>query len=135
MSLPVAANTTCDIYRSGVAPPAAPSVAGVAIVLTPDFANAHAVQTTTSTTLRWTHVLMCDLGTDIRDAYNVGGAGAGQEVVGTTMDTVYVPNKNGTAFLVLFVERIRTIGGSDYLRVYLQRQVPAWGSLGGSPAL
>ena len=33
MTLPLPANTTCDIYRNANAPPAAPDVAGVSIAL------------------------------------------------------------------------------------------------------
>jgi hypothetical protein len=128
-------NTTCDVYRSGNAPPANPDVAGVPIVLTPDFMNAHSMQTTSGTTFRWTHLLLCALATDIRDNYNFGGAGNAMETQGTQFDNVYVPNKSGTQFAVIFVERVRNPGGTDYLRVYVQRQVPAWGSLGSNPAL
>jgi hypothetical protein len=35
MALPVPTNTTCDIYRSGNAPPNTPDVAGVAVSLAP----------------------------------------------------------------------------------------------------
>jgi hypothetical protein len=121
---PYPTNTTCDIYRSGNAPPAAPDVAAVAIALSPDFANAHGVQTTTSTTLRWTHILLCALTTDIRDAFAGGGPTA--ESFNANPDTVYVPDKNGTPFKVIYVERVGRQANNDYLRVYVQRQTPNW---------
>ena len=122
------ANTTCDIFRSGHATSGTPDVAAAACLLTPDFAQAHSVQTTGTTTMRWTHIALYPLATDIRDGY-LGGGPTG-ETVPSGWDTVCVPSKTGTAFAVIFVERIHqaTGGGpnSDYLRVYLQRQTPSW---------
>jgi hypothetical protein len=121
----VKTNGTMDVYRNGNAPPAAPDVAGVGALLSPDFAGAHGVQTTSTTTLRWTHVALCPVTTDVRDGYT-GGGPVGETVSGTGFDWAYVPDKNGTKFAVVFVERVRQAGGTDYLRVYLQRQTPAW---------
>lgn len=121
-------NASADIYRSGNSPPASPDVAGAACNLIPDFANAHAVATLATTTYRWTHIGLFPLSTDIRDGYSGGGPNA--EAAPSSWDTIYVPNKNGTAFAVVFVEHVRLPGGSgtsnDYKRVYLQRQAPTW---------
>jgi hypothetical protein len=119
------ANATMDVYRNGNAPPAAPDVAGVGIVLSPQFATAHGVQTTSTTTLRWTHIALCPLSADVRDGYT-GGGPTGETISGAGFDWVYVPDKNGTKFAVVYVERVRQQGGADYLRVFLQRQAPTW---------
>src|SRR4051812_10613953 len=110
MSLPIPANTTCDIYRSGVAPPAAPSVAGVLCHLVADFA--HGLETGESVTPanRFTHVILVDATVDVRDDYNVGS-------IGGSPDSLYIPDKNGTAFKVTFVERRLKGAGSDHKKV------------------
>ena len=126
MSLPTS-NTTCDIYRNGNGPPAAPDVAGVACLLTPDFAGPHLAAITTSSILRWTHVLLVPPTTDVRDGYQGSGGGAvGTELNPAGADWVFVPDKNGTRFAVIFVERLGRGTGGDVKRVYLQRQFPAW---------
>jgi hypothetical protein len=125
MSLP-SSNTTCDVYRNGNAPPAAPDVAAVKGFLTADFGGPHTAAMTTTTSVRWTHVLLVPPGTDLRDGYGPGSV-IGQETIDTTKnDWVYVPDKNGTKFAVIFVERLGRGTSQDCLRAYLQRQVPAW---------
>ena len=109
-------NTTCDVYRPGRNPPAAPDVTGVPIFLQADFKGgsmSHEVETNAQ--LRWTHVAMAALAADIRDGYVYGSLAAGGN------DTVYVPDQNGTPFQVAFVENA---GG--YRRVYLNRGTPPW---------
>ncbi len=54
--------------------PASPDVAGVAIVLQPDFITSHAVSLTLAPSSqqiinRWTHVALMPLDTDVRDGY------------------------------------------------------------------
>jgi hypothetical protein len=98
-------NTTCDIYRNGNAPPAAPDVAGVKCYLAPDWASGHVAALQASTTGRWTHVLLVGPSVDIRDAYlpsQLGADGFGLN----SNDWVYVPDKNGTKFAVIYVERL-----------------------------
>jgi hypothetical protein len=122
----VMSNTTGDVYRSGNTPPAAPDVAGVNVLLLPDFSESHLAQTTSATTLRWTHRAAVPLATDIRDAYQ---GGLGGETIGAAPDAIYVPDKNGTKFLVVFVERVRSAGATgDYKQAYLQRQAVTWPS-------
>ena len=117
MALPVAANTTCDIYRSGNSPPAAPDVAGVPCVVKGDFARGivtpHSVEGT------WTHVLLVDRAVDVRDAYRGGQ-------VFLEQDSVYVPDKDGTKFRVSFVERVGVGTAQEHKRVFLDRQLPTW---------
>jgi hypothetical protein len=136
MGLPTPPNTTCDIYRAGHAPPAAPDVAGVAVNLSGAFADAHraAVSGMQSPSgnfpiLRWTHVMLVDVGVDIRDNYQgpvTTDQFAGYEQPYAFGDTVYVPDKSGTIFYVVFVERLGYGSGFDHKRVYLQRGLPAW---------
>ncbi|SRR5579884_2387158 len=118
-------NATCDIYHTPNAPPAAPDVAGVRAYLTPDFAASHVAAVASGTVARWTHVLLVPPATDVRDGYSAGAA-PGQEGTAGNQDSVYVPDKNGTKFLVVFVERLGLGTALDCKRVYLQRQQPTW---------
>src|SRR5438105_647535 len=104
MTLPVS-NTTCDIYRNANTPSAAPDVAGVKCYLAPDFVTSHTAAVTGTTVARWTHTLLVPTGTDIRDAYSPGQLGVDGFAAGAN-DWVYVPDRNGTKFAVLFVERL-----------------------------
>jgi hypothetical protein len=110
-TLPIPANTTCDIYRHGNAPPANPDVAGVKCYLAP-------YGQSTLTTNNYTHVLLVPSNTDVRDT-----AGPGSLVLDTAnCDYVYVPNKNGTKFGVVLVRRVGLGTPTDHKRVILQRQ-------------
>jgi hypothetical protein len=104
MSFPIPSNTTCDVYKSGNAPPAAPDTAGLAVRLTLRAVNL-------KQDIPYSHWADMPLATDI-----VGG------------DSVYVPDKNGTQFKAQAFERIRSGGGGDYRRVYLMRQAVTWPS-------
>ena len=121
MSLPVSANTTCDIYRSGNAPPAAPNVAGVACHLRPDWRAGQEQGTRAGLPagLTWTHVLLVDVSVDIRDRY-IG------TLTDMVQDSIWVPDKNGTKFVVTFVERVGRGTASDHKRVYVDRAAPTW---------
>jgi hypothetical protein len=118
MAIPIQPNTTCDVYRSGTAPPAAPAVAGVACYLQPDWPGGQE-HGDRGAQLAWTHVMLVDAGVDLRDAYT----GAMTRV---NQDTVYVPDKNGTAFTVVFIERVHRNQATDHKRIYLDRQTPGW---------
>ncbi len=117
--MPVPANTTCDVYRSGSVPPADPAVAGVPCRLEADYARRMEVGETMSADYRFTHVLLVDPATDIRDA-NVAF------VVGSTGDDVYVPDRNGTRFRVVMVELHYRNSPTAVRRVYLDRYQPVW---------
>jgi len=97
MATAVAANTTCDIYRNGHAPPEVPAVAGVRCFLLGDYERRMNTGEQEQASLRFTHVLLVDAATDIRDGISafipIGGE-----------DSVYVPDQNGTRFRVVFVE-------------------------------
>jgi len=112
-------NTTCDIYHSPNGPPSDPDIAGVSLHLRPDFAQGQERgDRPSSGGLTWTHIAMFDLAVDLRDGYSGGSTFA-------TNDTVYVPDKDGTPFYVIFLERIRSPAG-EYKRAYLDRQIPTW---------
>ena len=110
MPLPFS-NTTCDIYRAGSLPPAAPSVAGVAALIAPKGAS-------TLTSQNYTHVMYVPLTTDIRD--KAAGAPAGFTVDAANADTVWIPDKNGTRFDIVLIRR-----AGDQKQVLLQRHGPA----------
>jgi len=119
MSLPVPANTTCDIYQTGVAPPADPSVAAVPCCLQPDWRGGQEGGERGVDALAWTHIMLIDVNVDIRDAYT-GHAGHAFQ------DTVYIPDKDGTAFVVTFIERVLRGTAHEHKRVYLDRSSPNW---------
>jgi hypothetical protein len=113
--MPIAPNTTCDVYRTGNTPPAAPDIAGVNCHLMGAFAKGvEAGEGDAANTMRFTHIMYIERDTDVRDDYTAG-------VVMTGGDNVYVPDQNGTRFIVSFVN-IR----GDTRVVYLQRQLPTW---------
>lgn len=116
--LPVKANTTCDVYRSGHAPPSAPDVAGVAGYLTANYYLGLEHGEGDASGFKYDHVLIVDTSADVRDGYSLGTIGNG--------DTLYIPNQNGTKFNVVFVGRKNRNLPGDARWVYLQRQTPPW---------
>ena len=124
-------NTTCDVYRGMNNPPSTPDVAGVACLLAPDFASGHVAAVVPGTTgFRWTHIMLVGPAVDIRDEYpnSPTNPGTEQSPGSGIPDRVYVPNKSGTQFVVIFVERLGRGTSGDCKRVYLQRQAPSWPS-------
>jgi hypothetical protein len=115
-------NTTCEIYRTGNAPPAAADVAGVACHLRALYSLGLEAEEGGTAAKKFTHVMDVAFRTDVRDAYDAG-------TVGATADTIYVPDKNGTPFKVVFVEG-HFPGSQDrsFKRVYLARKTPTWPS-------
>ena len=112
-ALPLPANTTCDIYRNGRAPPSSPDVAGVPI----NFQHTvHHQKWKPNVTQQnapiqvYEYIAMVPPNTDIRDSGNGG----------PSQDTIYIPNQNGTPFAVVWVERIGHPNG-DFLRAFLTR--------------
>ena len=121
MALPLPANTTCDIYRFGVMPPAPPSVAGVACYLSAIYGQGIEQGESTASSFRYTHLLLVGPTVDIRDDYNAGAAGG-------AVDSVYIPDKNGTQWRVTFVERRDKGTATDHKRAYITRQGVTWPS-------
>ena|SRR5436190_10545488 len=120
MALPVPANSTCDIYRNGAAPPGEPAVSGIAIYFKPDWIRGQQYGVRLVNDLTWTHQALMDLAVDIRDCY------AGDESTNNLGDTIYIPDKNGTGFKVVFIEAVNIGLASVHKRVYLDRQTPNW---------
>ena len=118
MSLPIPSNATCDIYRQGRTPPAAPDVAGVPIQLNADFRRREETGEGDGAGFKFTHVALMPKGTDVRDNWDVAGPG--------NADTIFVPDKNGTGFIVRFVERTGIGTAQEIRRVYVDRKVPNW---------
>src|SRR6516165_227098 len=99
MANPYRPNTTCDIYRTGHAPPAAPDVAAVPIALHGDWEKGQGAGTRNKPNLVYTHKAHMEITVDIRDCYT----GASTD---TTQDTVYIPDKNGVSYKVVFIARV-----------------------------
>jgi hypothetical protein len=109
MTLPAALlTTTCDVYRGGHAPPAAPDVAGVKCYLEEHFRNIKPGGQGTAPG-PYSHLMRVPLGTDIRDS---GGTGP---------DKVWVPDQNGTSFQVIWIARSARGTPLDHKVVYLLR--------------
>src|SRR5262245_28868932 len=107
-------NTTCDVYFSPNVPPAAPDVAGVVCHLSAEFSRG-AEGSEGDQTFRWTHLLYVNADVDIRDTYPNAPA-----------NRVYVPDKNGTGFDIVFVEIVNRGTPAAYKRVFLDRRTPTW---------
>jgi hypothetical protein len=120
MAIPVPSNTTCDIYRYGNAPPAVPDVSNVKAFLAPDYPRGRE-SAEGDTSKGWTHLLLVDLDTDIRDGWS-----SGVPLQPGAYDRVYVPDKNGTSFSVIFVERLGRGTSADCKRIYLRREQPTY---------
>lgn len=106
-------NTTFDLYHGVNAPPAAADVQGATGHLRSAFARGME-GSEGDANYRFTDILEVTLDTDIRDNYPLTGA-----------DWVYVPDKDGQAYRVIFDERVQENHGpkgKDYKRVYLHRE-------------
>lgn len=114
--------TTMDVYRFTNAPPAAPDIAAVPILLEADFHIRTEAGEGDAAVGHYSHTALVQFpARDIRDDYNEGTRGA-------NMDRVYIPDKTGSGFVVRFVEII-ALEGSSFMwqRVYLDRKLPpAW---------
>ena len=83
-------------------------------MLIPDFSGSHLGDTS----IRWTHILLVNFTTDIRDNY---AGSSGSESIGGETDMVYIPSKSGSQFVVIFVERVGRGTQADQKRVFLQK--------------
>ena len=102
-------NTTCDIYYDPNVPPAAPDVAGIACTLIAHFEEGSATSEGDQT-YRWTHILYVDATIDVRDSYP-----------SAPVNRVYIPDKTGTGWNVVFVEMLNRGTPAMYKRVFLNR--------------
>ena len=119
MALP-SANTTCDIYRNGNAPPAAPDVAALPCLFHACYDSGREHGEKENTARRYVAIMLVDLATDIRDPFNAWTTQV------NTADTVYIPNMNGMGYQVNFVERISINRPNDCKCVYLDRLSVTW---------
>jgi hypothetical protein len=111
-------NDTCDIYRAGRSPPAAPDVAGVPIYVIPRFTN---IKGSYGTLFTYSHIIYFPLSADIRDDYDAA-TGAG-----SSSDWFYVPDQNGIPFNIQLVTRRRVAGGGDFKEVLCTRMgIPSY---------
>ena len=116
MSLPIPPNTTCDVYQGTNAPPNPPDVAGVRCYLEERFRNIKPPGGSPS--IDYDHILRVASNADIRDGYN-GQPGP---------SLVFLPNQNGTRYLVVAVARVGRGTALDHKICYLQRQAVTWPS-------
>jgi hypothetical protein len=116
------ASTTCEIYRNANAPPAAPDVPLIPCQLVAQYGRGVEQGETLAIGLRVSHVMYIAATVDIRDAYNAG------LIVPNTLDHVWIPDRNGTKFDVIFVERHLKGTAGDSKKVYLVRQSVTWPS-------
>src|SRR5262245_55637769 len=121
MALPITANTTCDIYRSGNLPPSPPDVAAVPCFFRPAYREGkESAEGAAGNT--YTHVLLVAADVDIRDCYTGSGTYSLQ-------DNVFVPaNATTPQFRVMFVERVGRGTALDHKRIFLDRQGVTWPS-------
>jgi hypothetical protein len=124
MGLPLPPNTTFDLYRPPNAPRSAPDSAGNACVLRPDYSAGLEHGEGDPIGVRYHAILLCDLNVDVRDTYDAG------TLVGNA-DLLYIPDQNGSAWIVAFVERVGWNSGHDHKRVYLRRVNAPWPTSGG----
>jgi hypothetical protein len=115
--LPFVANCTFQIVHNGGGGPA-----GIPGFLQGNY-GAHAEHGEKDpANFRYTHTLLCPIGTDIRDEYDAGIQPGGQ-------DTVYIPSGAGAAatpWTVRFVETKAWNTPWVHIKVYLDRGTPPW---------
>jgi hypothetical protein len=120
MANPYRTNTTCDIYRTGRAPPAVPDATAVPIAFHGDWEKGQSAGTRNVAALVYTHKAHMEITVDIRDAYT--GA-----MANITQDTIYIPDSTGVAYKVVFVARVNRNTAYDHFNVYLSRTpAPTW---------
>ncbi len=119
MGLPLPPDTTFDLYRSPNAPPAAPDAAAVPCRLQAQYDRGLQQGEGDPVILRFNYVLLCDVAVDVRDGYSVGNILA-------TPDNLYVPDRNGVLYNVIFVERAGRGTAWNHKRVYLVRSTVPW---------
>jgi len=105
-------NTTCDYFENGNLPSThTPDLAAVPIFLDGDFMRGNLGLDK----LHWTHVLQVGNKVEIL---------AGD----STANQIYVPDKDGTCFEIVFVEVINRGKADSFKRVYLERKSITWPS-------
>jgi hypothetical protein len=100
-------NTTCDIYRNGNAPPAAPDVAAVPCYVVSCYDLGRERGEKEDINRRFVARMYVNPNVDIRDPFNQWTTQA------NTRDTVYIPDKTKIGYNVNFVERVNLGQASD----------------------
>jgi pimeloyl-ACP methyl ester carboxylesterase len=111
--------TTMNVYRTGTAPPAAPAIADVPILIYANFLIRGEAGEGDAAVGHFTHTIITeDTSLDIRDDYNEGTRGA-------NYDRLWIPDNAGTSLVVRFVEIIADpeTAALKY-RIYADRHVP-----------
>lgn len=107
MPLPAGNQTTVDVYRAGGGPPSAPDLSGVQGVLRCVFPHGHEPAEGIGGAAH-THIFDTALDNDIRDGAQTPGTPGN--------DILYVPDKDGTPFDVIYVGKV-----GDIRRCWLMR--------------
>ena len=115
MALPFGSNTTADVYRNGNGPPASPDVPGLTLFLVPDWQRGQRADRGNNAAT-WTHYALMDYVWDVRDNYT-GTEGFG----GANQDSLYLPDRGGVQYRVVFVEVVDFGKASMHKRVFLDR--------------
>ena len=111
-------NITADIYRAGNAPPDDPDVTAAQGDLVALYRSGLASDEAAATTeKKFTHWFQTTWDTDVRDDWSL-------DTVGPDADTIYIPDKNGTGFKVVFVEFFFMGSPAACKRAYLSRLFP-----------
>jgi hypothetical protein len=127
MALPtgISTNVAIDIWRNANLANPTPDVSNVPGILTEAFLEGRAVAMVPGVAAGFTHVLLVDSGTDIRDGYD--------GTYGNNPDYASIPSgaspANYTLFIVIMVEGKGTTtanNGAAYFKVYLDRITPEW---------
>lgn len=105
-------NTTCDYFKDGHLPSTdMPDLELVSCFLDGDFMRGNLG----IDKLRWTHFLQVRNDVEIQTA-------------DSPANHVYVPDKNGTCFEIVFVEVLDRGKAGSFKKVYLERKAIAWPS-------
>ncbi len=117
MAMPLAPNTTCDIFRFDKSPPDDdPNEPGVRVHLTAEYAKGLEMgETRAKADIKFTHIMLVEPDLDIRDDF--------KDLVPTVSqsDKVFIPDEDGTEYVVVHVNRQGKGTATDHKRVYLRR--------------
>jgi hypothetical protein len=120
MALPMPPNTTCDIYRTGHTPPAAPDVPGVKCYLAPKGQSTLTTPQSSGVAGGYSHIMYVGPTTDIRD-----GTGSAS-LQPASPDSVWIPDKNNVQYQVQLVRRVGMGTPTDHKQVLLRRMIVTW---------
>jgi hypothetical protein len=138
MTFPFASNCAFDVYRGfNAKDPYAPPNRPAALVDVPGNLRQHVrngrfgvyLAPNDSEPLCWTTILNMPTGTDLRDQYNSQLVAPVISAGDTVMMTDYPIDGTCCAFLVVFVQERSRGTANSYLRVYLDRCQPTYGTV------